>query len=161
MGLYSMMPLYLVAERGINRELANTLIGLSRLPLMIVVPFAGWISDRIGPKPTIAAAILFSGLITVLLGALPGRWVFLMIFLQPIMMTCFFPAGFMILSRIVQPEARNLSISLTTLIAYLAGAGLVPTALGFLADAGFVSAAFILLGCLVMASTALVYRLHL
>ena len=160
-GLYSMMSLYLVADRGIHRELANTLIGLSRLPLLIMGPFAGWISDRIGPKPTIAAALLFSGLMTALLGAMPGRWVLLMVFLQPIMTVCFFPAGFMTLSRIVPPHARNLSVSMTTLIAYLIGAGLVPTAFGFFADAGSFSMAFVLLGCLVMASTLLIPFLHL
>lgn len=160
-GLYSMMSLYLVTERGIDRETANTLIGLSRLPLLLMGPFAGWISDRIGPKPTIAAALLFSGLMTALLGGLPDRWVMLMVFLQPMMIICFFPAGFMILSRIVPPHVRNLSISMTTFIGYLIGAGVVPTSMGLFADAGYFSAAFVLLGCLVMASSFLIFRLHL
>ena len=160
-GLYSMMSLYLVTDRGIHRELANTLIGLSRIPLLIMGPFAGWISDRIGPKPTIAAALLFSGLMTALLGVMPGRWVLLMVFLQPVMTICFFPAGFMTLSRIVPPHARNLCVSMTTFLAYMIGAGLVPTALGFFADAGFFGMAFVVLGCLVMACTALTPFLHL
>ena len=161
MGLYSMMPLYLVAERGIDRELANMLVGLSRIPLLIMGLVAGWISDRIGPKPTITVAILFIGLMTILLGLLPGRWVLLMVFLQPMLTVSFFPAGFTILSRIVPPSARNLSVSLTVFIAYLIGAGFLPTILGIFGDKGAFGAAFILVGSLMLLSVLLLPRLIL
>jgi MFS transporter, NNP family, nitrate/nitrite transporter len=161
LGLYSMMPLYLVAERGIDRELANMLVGLSRIPLLIMGLVAGWISDRIGPKPTITVAILFIGLMTILLGLLPGRWVLLMVFLQPLLTVSFFPAGFTILSRIVPPRARNLSVSLTMFIAYLIGAGFLPTLLGVFGDRGAFGAAFILVGSLMILSVLLLPRLVL
>jgi NNP family nitrate/nitrite transporter-like MFS transporter len=161
LGLYSMMPLYLVAERGIDRELANMLVGLSRIPLLIMGLVSGWISDRIGPKPTITVAILFIGLMTILLGLLPGRWVLLMVFLQPMLTVSFFPAGFTILSRIVPPRARNLSVSLTMFIAYLIGAGFLPTILGIFGDKGAFSAAFILVGSLMLLSVLLLPRLVL
>lgn len=161
MGLYSMMPLYLVAERGIDRELANMLVGLSRIPLLIMGLVAGWISDRIGPKPTITVAILFIGLMTILLGLLPGRWVLLMVFLQPMLTVSFFPAGFTILSRIVPPSARNLSVSLTVFIAYLIGAGFFPTILGIFGDKGAFGTAFILLGSLMILGVLLLPRLIL
>ena len=160
-GLYSMMPLYLVAERGIDRELANMLVGLSRVPLLIMGLISGWISDRIGPKPTITVAILFIGLMTILLGLLPGRWVILMVFLQPMLTVSFFPAGFMILSRIVPPRARNLSVSLTMFIAYLIGAGFLPTILGIFGDKGAFGTAFILVGSLMLLSVLLLPRLVL
>jgi len=161
LGIYSMMPLYLVAERGIDRTLANTLIGLSRIPVIIMALFAGWISDRIGPKPTIAGVMLINGLTAILLGVLPGRWVILMIFLQPMATVCFFPPGFAILSRIVPPGARNLSVSLTVFVAYLAGAGFFPTIAGAFGDAGAFGLAFILIGCITMAAAPLVTRLDL
>lgn len=136
MGLYSMMPLYLVAERGVDRETANMLVGLSRVSLLIMGFVAGWLSDRIGPKPTITAVILFNGLMTILLGLLPGRWVLLMVFLQPTLTGYFFPAGFTILSRIVPANARHLSVSLTMFIAYLIGAGFAPMLFGVFGDRG-------------------------
>jgi MFS transporter, NNP family, nitrate/nitrite transporter len=160
-GLYSMMPLYLVAERGINRELANMLVGLSRIPLLIMGLASGWISDRIGPKPTLTVVILFIGMMTILLGLLPGRWVLLMVFLQPMLTVCFFPAGFTILSRIVPQGGRNLSVSLTMLIAYPIGGGLFPTILGIFGDRGAFSTAFILVGSLMMLSVLLLPRLVL
>jgi len=161
MGLYSMMPLYLVAERGIDRELANMLVGLSRIPLLLMGLIAGWISDRIGPKPTITVALLFIGLMTILLGLLPGRWVLLMVFLQPMLTVSFFPAGFTILSRIVPPRARNLSVSPTMFIAYLIGAGFLPMILGIFGDKGAFGTAFILVGSLMILGVLLLPRLIL
>lgn len=156
MGVYNMITLYLVTERGIDRSLANTLVSLSRLPVLAVALVSGWVSDRFGTKPTLAAALLFSGLMTILLGTLPDRWAILMLFLQPVMTICFFPAGFTVLSQIVPKSARNLSVSLTVLIAYLIGGGLVPTALGIFGDAGAFSLAFAVIGTCILLSSLLV-----
>ncbi len=98
---------------------------------------------------------------TILLGLLPGRWVMLMVFLQPMLTVCFFPAGFTILSRIVPPSARNLSVSLTMFIAYLIGAGFLPTLLGIFGDRGAFGTAFILVGSLMLLSVLLLPRLVL
>ena len=158
-GIYSMMPLYLVAERGFERGMANTLVGLSRVPVIAMALASGWISDRFGPKPTIAAVILFNGLTTILLGILPGRWVIPMMFLQPMLGVCFFPAGFTILSRIVPPGSRNLSVSLTIFIANLIGGGFLPTLLGVFGDRGGFGAAFIFVGILMSLGVFLLPRL--
>lgn len=158
-GVYSMMPLFLIAERGFDRGTANTLVGLSRIPVIGMAFAAGWVSDRFGPKSTVAAAILFTGLTTILLGILPGRWVVLMMFVQPMLMICFFPAGFTILSRIVPPGARNLSVALTMFIANLIGAGLLPPLLGVFGDNGAFGAAFVLIGILLLLALLLLPRL--
>ena len=158
-GIYSMMPLYLVAERGFERGMANTLVGLSRLPVIPMALASGWISDRFGPKLTITAVILFNGLTTILLGILPGRWVIPMMFIQPMLGICFFPAGFTILSRIVPPGARNLSVSLTIFTGYLIGGGFLPTLLGVFGDNGAFGAAFILIGILMLLGVFLLPRL--
>jgi MFS transporter, NNP family, nitrate/nitrite transporter len=159
-GLYSMMPLYLVAERGIDRGLANTLVSLSRIPVLAMAPISGWVSDRFGTKPTMRAALLFSGLMTILLGVVPGGWAILVLFLQPMLSILFFPAGFTVLSRIVPPSLRNLSISLTMMISFLIGGGCIPTGLGIFGDAGAFGLAFILVGSLVLLSVSLVGRMN-
>jgi NNP family nitrate/nitrite transporter-like MFS transporter len=156
MGLYSMMTLYLVAERGIDRGLANTLVGLSRLPVLAIAPLSGWISDRFGPKPTMTVALLFSGVTVILLGVLPDRWMILTLFLQPMLMVCFFPAGFTVLSRIVPAGSRNLSVSLTMLISYLIGGGLIPIALGVFGDAGAFNLAFVIIGVVILLNIILI-----
>ncbi len=159
-GTYSMMPLYLVAERGIDRSTANTLIGFSRIPALATALLSGWLTDRFGPKPVISAALLFTGVAAILLGSLPGRWVLMMVFLQPLLTVFFFTTGFTILARIVEPRARNLAVSMTVLIAYMGGAGLVPTLLGAFGDAGAFGLAFILVGSVTLVSTLLLPRLH-
>lgn len=161
MGIYSMMPLYLVAERGLDRPLANTLIGLSRVPVIAMALLSGWITDRIGPKPTIVAVTLINGLSAILLGLLPGRWVILMVFLQPMATACFFAPGFTILSRIVPPGARNLSVSLTIFLAYMMGGGFFPTVIGAFGDAGAFALAFILIGSVTLLGLLLMPRLDL
>jgi NNP family nitrate/nitrite transporter-like MFS transporter len=160
-GVYSMMPLYLVAERGMDRELANTLVGISRIPVIFMALAAGWISDRFGQKPTIVLALLFSGLMVVLLGLLPDRWALLAVFLQPMLTACFFPAGFTVLARIVPPRARNLSVALTMFVGYLIGGGLVPTILGIFGDANRFGLAFVLVGSLIFLGAFLMLRMDL
>ena len=98
---------------------------------------------------------------TVLLGILPNTWAILMLFLQPMLTICFFPAGFTVLSRIVPTSARNLSISLTVLISYLIGGGLVPIALGVFGDAGAFGLAFVIVGGLILLSVFLITGLKI
>jgi NNP family nitrate/nitrite transporter-like MFS transporter len=161
MGLYSMMTLYLVAERGIDRGLANTLVGLSRLPVLVIAPLSGWVSDRFGPKPTMTVALLFSGVMVILLGILPDRWMILILFLQPMLMVCFFPAGFTVLSRIVPAGSRNLSVSLAMLISSLIGGGLIPFTLGVFGDAGAFGLAFVIIGIVILLNAFLITGLKI
>jgi MFS transporter, NNP family, nitrate/nitrite transporter len=160
-GMYSMMTLYLVTERGIDRGLANTLVSLSRLPVLAIAPLSGWVSDRFGTKPTLTVSLLFSGAMTILLGILPDRWAILILFLQPMLTGCFFPAGFTVLSQIVPTSTRNLSISLTVLISYLIGGGLIPIALGIFGDAGAFGLAFVIVGGLFLLSVFLITGLKI
>jgi len=158
-GIYNMLPLYLTAERGMARDAANALAGLSRMSAIPVALFTGWIADRFGAKPTMAAVIFFNGLAVILLGIIPGRWVALMVFLQPVLAGGFFPAGFAALSRIVPVNARSLAVAITVFIANLVGAGLVPVFLGIFGDAGKFGVAFIIVGCAVLTSLFLIARL--
>ena len=109
----------------------------------------------------ITAVTIVNGITAILLGALTGQGVILMVFLQPLLTVCFFPAGFTVLSRIVPPSARNLSVSLTMFIAYLIGAGFLPMLLGVFGDKGAFGTAFILLGSLMLLSVFLLPRLIL
>jgi NNP family nitrate/nitrite transporter-like MFS transporter len=148
-GIYSMLPLYLVSERYIDRSFANTVIGLSRIPVLFVAIVAGWISDRIGPKATIRCVLIFNGIMTMLLGITPGNFIVMIIFLQPMLSVCFFPAAFTILSSISPPEQRSLTVSLTVFVAYLMGAGIIPAAMGILGETVTFSISFVIVGGLI------------
>lgn len=154
-GIYSMLPLYLVAERGIERSLANTVIAFSRIPVLFIALIAGWVTDRIGPYITMKIVLVFNGIMTVMLGTMPGSWVFVFVFLQPMLSVCFFPAAFTVLSQIGPPHLRNLTISITVFVAYLTGAGFIPALMGTLGETQSFAMAIILTGFLIFTSVFL------
>jgi len=149
-GIYSMLPLYLVSDHGIMRTEANTIVALSRVSTLFIVFLGGWAADRFGASRTIHVVFLITGTLTMLLGFAPTSWIKLIVVLQPVFAVCFFPAGFAMLSSTVAPQSRNLAVSLAIPIAFMIGAGIVPTFIGLMGDAGFFTMAFILVGALIL-----------
>ncbi|MBW1797023.1 MAG: MFS transporter [Deltaproteobacteria bacterium] len=159
LGVFTMLPLYLITEHGINRNWANTLIALSRIPGVGVAFLAGWASDRLGPRRTMGMAFLLTGFMTILLGAAPGPWIITIVFLQPIIAVCFFPPGFAALSSIGPPSARNVAVSLTVPFAFVLGGGAIPIGIGIMGDAGSFSLGIALTGGLIL--TGFILSLYL
>ena len=155
LGVYSMLPLYLVSEKGMDRSWANTLIGTSRILTPFMAILAGWVTDRLGVKRTLRVVLLPTALVTGMLGIVSGSWIILIVFLQPMFTTCFFPAGFAALSRMGSSGAKNLAISLTVPISFLFGGGAVPAGLGLLGEMGSFCPGFIILGGLFLVGVVL------
>ncbi|MCD6306832.1 MAG: MFS transporter [Deltaproteobacteria bacterium] len=151
LGIYTMLPLYLVIDQGFNRNWANTLVALSRIPSVFMALVAGWLSDRFGPRMTIASVFLITGLLTILLGTVSDAWIVALVFLQPVIAACFFPPGFAALSAIGPPSARNVSVSLTIPAAFVFGGGAIPMGIGMMADMGFFDLGIALTGLVILA----------
>jgi NNP family nitrate/nitrite transporter-like MFS transporter len=134
MGIYTMLPVYLVTELGMDRNMANTLVALSRVSGLIMAFAGGWATDRFGPKRTIKIVLLVTGMTTLCLGIGPGRYAPIAVFLQPLVAVCFFPAAFAAVSFIFPTKLRNLAISLIVPMAFLVGGGIVPIFIGFIGD---------------------------
>ena len=160
LGVYTMFPLYLVAERGIDRSWANTLVGLSRVSGLVAVFLAGWAADRLGPRQIMRWVFLLTGILTLLLGGVPGYWIAGVFFLQQLLAVCFFPAGLSALSAIGPPHARNLAVSLSIPIAFLAGGGLTPALIGVMGDAGSFAGGIVLVGGLILFGFVICLRLR-
>jgi NNP family nitrate/nitrite transporter-like MFS transporter len=159
--VFSMLPLYLQTERGLDQTLVNYLLSASRVAAMLS-PFAtGWAAARFGARPVVSATLLVCGAATLLLGVLPTGWIWVPLFLQPPLSTAFFPPAFSILTRIVPAGRRNLIIALMMPMGMLVGAGVIPTVIGAFGDAGRFHTAFTLAGALTMASTLLLWRVRL
>jgi NNP family nitrate/nitrite transporter-like MFS transporter len=155
-GVYSMIPLYLVSEKGMERAWANSLLGLSRIPTVVIVLLSGWVTDRLGAKQTLRVIFLANGLTTMILGVVSGGWIVILLFIQPMIATCFFPAGFAALSRMGSPRIKNIAISFTSSLGILLGAGAIPAGIGLIGELGSFSLGFILLGALLFAGVILV-----
>ncbi|MGQ9653133.1 MAG: MFS transporter [Thermodesulfobacteriota bacterium] len=161
LGVYAMLPLYLVSEKGMEREWANTLVALSRITGIGMAFVAGWAVDHLGAKRSMAMAMLGTGLGTLLLGLVPGGWTVAMVFLQPMVAVCFFPAGFSALSRIGGQRTRNVAISLTIPVAFLVGGGGIPAWIGFAGEMGSFEAGMVTVGALTAGSVVLMRYLRL
>jgi NNP family nitrate/nitrite transporter-like MFS transporter len=146
-GLYTMIPLFLVNEMGMERTMANTLIGFSRVFGIVVLFLSGFITDRFGPKRAMAIFLMTTGVLTVLFGAFrhPAGTVVLM-FLQAASSACLFPVGFTIISLVFPAPLRGVAVSLVIVVGFLLGGGVVPSALGYWAEAFSFSSGFALLG---------------
>ncbi|RLB29119.1 MAG: MFS transporter, partial [Deltaproteobacteria bacterium] len=91
LGIYAMLPLFLVSERGMTQSTANVLVALSRVLALGVAYIAGIVTDKLGPTAALGGVLFVTGLLTLLLGIAPGSWVVLLVFLQPLIAVCFFP----------------------------------------------------------------------
>ncbi len=160
LAVYGMIPLYLVAERGMDRPWVNSLLALSRIPGVGMAFLAGYVSDRLGPKRALAYTFLTTGILTALLGVAPDPWLIPIVFLQPAMAVCFFPAGFAALSRTTSPQERSLAIALTVPWSFLIGGGLMPAFIGVMGEHGSFGLGISLFGGLILASLLLLRYLR-
>ena len=150
LGIYTMLPLYLVSEQGMDREVANTLVAISRIPGLAVVFVAGWATDRFGPKRALVWIYMLAGLSTVALGLAKGHWVSVLVFVQPMIAVCFPPAALVALSLIGLQETRNIAVSLTSPFAFLIGGGMLPILIGILGDTGRFDVGIVMVGGIIL-----------
>ncbi len=150
LGVYTMLPLYLVTDHGMERNWANTLTALSRIAGLATTLIGGWATDRIGPKQILRVVFLMTGLMTIFLGFASSSWISVAVFLQPLVAVCFFPAGLAALSMVSSPKERSIMVSLTVPIAFLMGGGASPTLIGFVGDVSSFGPGIALVGGLIL-----------
>jgi NNP family nitrate/nitrite transporter-like MFS transporter len=156
LGLYTMMPLFLINDAGMTRVSANLLTGLSRISALGSVFLAGALADRIGRSNTVRLSLGAAGACAVLLGVVRGPWITpSLLVLQAAFAASFYPAGFSLLSSVFPLPVRNVAVSMVLILASLFGAGGVPPFVGFLADHVSFSFAFGAAGVGTLASLCL------
>jgi len=161
LGVYALLPTYLVSEKGLEYASANTVFGLSRISVIFTTVISGLFVDRFGVKKSMFVIMMVSGILTALLGLASGASLLILIFLQPVLVTCFFPAGFTVLSRIGSQQLTNVIVSMIIPISSLFGAGFIPYLLGILGENGRFATGFIILGITMILSTVLLLFLKL
>jgi NNP family nitrate/nitrite transporter-like MFS transporter len=160
-GIFSMLPLYFVTEKGFDLTRANILIGVAQLSGVAMLFFTGWLTDRIGPKRMMASSLLLAAVLTVLLSCTSGWLLIFVLVLQPAALTAFFPAGFAALSRIAAPSMRSVVNAMGPPLAFLLGGGLMPAIIGYMAESFSFSAGIFCAGCFIFLGPVLVLFVRL
>ncbi len=160
-GIYAMLPLFFVNERGMDLTFANTLIGMSQISGIVMVFVAGWITDKVGQKPTMMVTLLAAAILTILLGTVKGTILLVVLFVQPAVLSSFFPAAFGALSRIAPPAMRSVTNALGPPFAFLIGGGVLPATIGYLGETYTFSMGIVLAGCFMLAGPLLLIFLKL
>jgi len=156
MGLYNIIPLFLVNENHLPLETANTVFGLSRIGGFVVSILAGFMADRIGVRRTLFLIMLITGLSTTTLAlAPPFTPLILVLIVQATISTGFFPVALVAISKLTKSNERSAFMGATIAVGVAFGLGLTPVALGGVADKWSFDAGFLALGLLTLSSTTL------
>ena len=156
-GVYAMVPLFLVNERAFDLADANQLLGLSRIPGLVIVLLAGWISDRLNPSTTVSMALGLTGAAVITLGIGPDELLAPAVFLQAAASACLFPPILSMASRISTTENRALTLSLSLAVAPVIGGGLLPAGIALAGDLGSFGAGLVGAGILTLSGIGLVF----
>ncbi len=160
MGVYSMLPTFLVVERSLDHSFVNILISVSRISGLVVIIISGMMVDRFGEKVVIGWISAVTGTLTLLIGIAKGPYLIIMVILQPMLVDAFFPAALSAIAKVGPNRIHNVSISLIVPLGYFFGAGVVPAFMGYLADIRHFPLGFIVLGAMVFAAMPFLRRLR-
>jgi NNP family nitrate/nitrite transporter-like MFS transporter len=143
---FTMLPLYLVFDQGMERTTVNLIISMARFVCIGATFMAGMIADRMGATRALALFLSICGVLSILMGLADDFWIWVLIFLQPIANVCVFAPSFAILSLNFPKHIRNVAVATVTGTAMVLGSGIFPTIIGYLGENGYFGLAFCLLG---------------
>ena len=86
-GVYSMLPLYLQAERGMTQTFSNLILSTSRFAAMLAPVISGWATARYGPPRIMSITIMLTGITTILLGLASNSWLWIPLILQSMLVS--------------------------------------------------------------------------
>jgi NNP family nitrate/nitrite transporter-like MFS transporter len=157
LGIYSILPLYLIKERGMAFGFANTLLGISRAAGVIVPLIMGFMTDRFGFHVILRWTIFATGLSTIGL-ALSSTLlsVLVTLILQALFSLAFFPVAFIAISKLTSVSERSMAIGFIIAIGVIFGIGGGPFVLGLVADRLSFKVGILGLGVLTALSSQLV-----
>jgi NNP family nitrate/nitrite transporter-like MFS transporter len=150
-GIFAILPSFLVLNRGMNQEFINAMIGASRISGLFILFIAAYLGDRWGRRKLVILVYVFSGFFTYMLGAAEGNLLLLCVFLQPLFAPAFFPSTFALLSESVSRNHQNVAIALAIAFGNIFGVGVFPFTMGLLETAGHATWGFMGLGILMLA----------
>ena len=161
LGLYNLIPLFLVNEKAIPLDLANSIFGLSRIGGLVVTFLSGFLIDRIGVKGVLLLSLMASGF-SVTGMALADSFPLLvaMLVFQATFMPVFFPAALVAVSKLTNLGDRSAFVGATVAVGVVFGTGIAPTLLGTVADVWSFQVGMVVQGLLTMGICLLIKSLR-
>lgn len=159
LGLYFILPLYLVKELGMDVGTANTIFGISRLGGVVVGISAGFLVDRFSLKKTMFLLSSLSGLFAMLLTTQHMSVMKLFLFLQSSVNIGYFPVALVSIQRMFEREERGPATGFIITLGVVCGVGITPYLLGLSGDHMSFRFGIFILGALGVLSSGLVWFL--
>jgi NNP family nitrate/nitrite transporter-like MFS transporter len=154
-GVFSILPTFLIGTEGYPVALANTIISVSRVSGIAMLFVSGILVDRIGVRRLIGGVLAITGVLTVGIGALTGNAMLAAVALQPIIIAAFFPAAVSAIADIGPPETRGIAVSFMIPMVNIIASGIFPTLMGYLTERDLVRAGFVGLGAVMLTTLVL------
>jgi len=130
----------------IGHEEAGAFFFIISFGYCIMLLGSSFVSSRLSHRKTIILSTL---------GLVSESWMIILIFLQPMLASSFFPPGFAALSRIGGARFKSIAISLTVPVSFLLGGGAIPAMIGAMGQVKSFSTGFIILGGMLLGGTLL------
>jgi MFS transporter, NNP family, nitrate/nitrite transporter len=134
LGVFSVVPVYLTKELSLSMGFANRVLGVSRIGTVAVALSAGFFVDRINLRKALFGFILATGLLTVLVGLAPVRYLGALLFFQAAAATGVFPLSLVAIARMFNREQRSMATSFVMVFSIIFGGGVAPYLLGLSGD---------------------------
>jgi NNP family nitrate/nitrite transporter-like MFS transporter len=159
-GIYNIIPLFLVKEKGMQLELANTIFGLSRIGGVFATMLVGFLLDRYAVKKILFVILFITGLSTVGMALAQVFWFLVgMLIVQATVSIVFFPSAITAISTITPLEERSTFMGVILAVSMLLSTGFVPVVLGAVADRWNFQIGIFAIGILTTLSCVLLRRL--
>jgi MFS family permease len=156
MGIYNIIPLFLVKERGIQIESANSLFGISRVGGFFAMILIGFVIDKFNLKKILLFLLFGTGITTIAIALVHSYWLLSsMLFAQAIFSVVFFPASLVAIAKLTNLSERSVYTGILMSISGIIGPGLSPIVLGAVADKWNFQIGILVSGIIITASCLL------
>ena len=157
-GFTGFFPTYLDAQKGLDAELAATLLGVFFATAIVVQPVAGAARDRFGTRPTLVAVLLLTASFLAALPFAEGLPALVGLTVLLSVQLAFWPVGNAYVVEVVPDDIQGTTVGLSRTVFLLVGAA-GPTFVGVAADAGGFDEAFLALAGLALVGVVPAWRL--
>jgi NNP family nitrate/nitrite transporter-like MFS transporter len=107
-------------------DYANTILGISRLGSVGVAISCGFLVDRFSLRKIMFPMMAIAGVFTILMGLASVSLTGIVLFVQAVFITGFFPVGLVAIAKIFNREMRGLATGMILAVCMVFGSGIIP-----------------------------------